>query len=69
MPARTASEAGRSDATAQAAKPTLFAAADEAMVRKKRRRRLFSNEQRKNPQAREGLRAKRRTFDEGKEVR
>jgi hypothetical protein len=34
---------GRSYATAQAAKATPFAAGNEAPVRKKRRRRLFSN--------------------------
>ena len=34
---------GRSYATTQAAKTTLFAAGNEADVRKKRRRRLFSN--------------------------
>jgi len=38
---------GRSDANRQAAKTTLFAAGNEADVRKKRRRRLFSNEQSK----------------------
>jgi hypothetical protein len=35
---------GRSYAARQAAKTTLFAAGNKADVRKKRRRRLFSNE-------------------------
>jgi hypothetical protein len=36
---------GRSYALAQAAKTALFAAASEADIRKKRRRRLFSDRQ------------------------